>query len=198
MEKIYFRKKGACICDYCKKNFEKPLSEIKRNQKLNRQNFCSRTCSGMNNIKNFGDNKNKYDISKHAGRKKDKYTKFRYHFRNIRKRNKDIDVTIDDLKEQWEKQNGICVFSGIQLILSSHSKIKKNPIYSASLDRIDSSKGYIKGNIQWISRAINFMKSDMSDEMVNELIEILVEHKKRSHIVTFISGDADIRKSGPE
>jgi hypothetical protein len=182
MGKSYYRKKGKCICDYCKKEFEKPLSEIKRNEKLNRQNFCCRTCSGMNNIKNFGDRKNQYDISKHAGHKKDGYTKFRYHFRNIHKRNKDINVTIDDLKEQWEQQNGVCVFSGVNLVLSSYSKIKKNPIYSASLDRIDSSKGYIKGNIQWISRAINFMKGEMSDEMVNELIDILVKNKKRSQL----------------
>jgi len=177
MGKTYFRKKETCICGYCKKEFEKPLSEIKRNQKLNRQNFCSRTCTGMNNIKNFGDGKNKYDISKH-GRKKDEYTNFRYYFRNLKRRNKQIDVTLQDLKELWEKQGGICTFSSVNLVLSTHTQTNKNPIYRASLDRIDSTKGYTKENIRWVSLAINWMKNTMSDEMVNKLIEILVKNNK--------------------
>ena len=48
------------------------------------------------------------------------------------------------------------------------------------LDRIDSSIGYTKNNIRWVSRAINWMKNDMSDEMTWELINILVENKKGS------------------
>ena len=47
------RKMGECTCDNCGIKFEKPLSEINRNNKLGRQNFCSRTCVGKNNIKNF-------------------------------------------------------------------------------------------------------------------------------------------------
>jgi hypothetical protein len=62
--------------------------------------------------------------------------------------------------------------------LSSYTKIEKNPIYTASLDRIDSSKGYIKGNIRWVSRAINWMKNNMDDIMVWELIDILIKNKK--------------------
>ena len=32
---------------------EKPLTEIRRNEKLNRPNFCTRTCVGKNNAKNY-------------------------------------------------------------------------------------------------------------------------------------------------
>ena len=170
---------GKCVCKNCGIEFEKPLTEIRRNEKLNRPNFCTRTCVGKHNIKNFGDKR--IDISKFGYKRKgDEYTKFKYHFRNIKTRNQVIDITIDDLKEKWEKQNGICEFSGVNLILSTYSKINKNPIYTASLDRIDSSKGYIKGNIRWVSRAINWMKNDMSDDMVNELIELIIENKKGS------------------
>jgi len=90
-------------------------------------------------------------------------------------------VNIEDLKSQWEIQNGICEFTGVNLILSSYSKISKNPIYAASLDRIDNSKGYIKGNIRWVSRAINWMKNSMSDNMLNELIGLIIENKKGSN-----------------
>lgn len=176
-------KKGKCICVTCGIEFEKPLNEIVRSEKINRKHFCSRNCAGKYNVKNFGDRKNNYDISKHSNNRGDKYSKFRYHFRNIIKRNKirniEIDITIEDLINQWEKQRGICEFTGLNLVISSYSKIEKNPIYSASLDRIDSSKGYTKDNIRWISRSINYMKNDMTDEMTWNLIDILIENKKR-------------------
>jgi len=178
MGKNISRKLGKCVCKNCNIEFEKPLSEIKRNEKFNRPNFCSRTCVGKNNIKNFGEKRSTYDISKHSDNRNDLHTKFKYHYRNISKRNQEINVTIDDLKNQWEKQNGICPFTGIILEISSYSKIKKNPIYSASLDRIDSTKGYIKGNIRWVSRAINWMKNDMPDSQLNELINILIKNKR--------------------
>ncbi len=87
-----------------------------------------------------------------------------------------MNVSIDDLKEIWDTQLGICEFSGVQLELSSYKNIIKNQIYTASLDRIDSSKGYIKGNIRWVSRSINYMKNDMTDEMVWELCDLIKEN----------------------
>jgi hypothetical protein len=169
-------KMGKCTCKQCNVEFEKPLSEIKRNEKLNRPNFCSRTCVGKHNIKNFPKEKTNYDISQHSDWKKDEYTKFRYHFRNLRNRNKIVDITIEDLKEIWELQEGKCTYLKINLILSSYSKIKKDPIYSASLDRIDSNKGYEKGNIQWISRSMNYMKNDITDQEVRFIIKLIKEN----------------------
>lgn len=180
MEKNYIRKRGTCICQYCGIEFEKSLSEIKRNEKLNRPNFCTRTCVGKNNVKNLGERRGNIANFKGYRRTGDDYTKFRYHFRNIHKRKHNVDITIEDIKEQWELQKGICYFSGINLILCSYSKVHKNPIYCASIDRIDSKKGYIKGNIRWVSRAINWMKNDMSDDMVYELINLIVVNKKGS------------------
>jgi hypothetical protein len=180
-------KMGLCECQNCGIQFEKPLTEIRRNEKLNRPNFCSRKCVGQNNVKNFGDRKNNYDISKHSGNRIDDYTRFKYHYRTIKSRFKQVEVTIQDLKEVWDNQNGICEFSGVKLILSSYSKIQKNPIYSASLDRIDSSKGYTKDNIRWVSRAINYMKNTMSDDMVWELCNLIKENlsKKGSNRTPF-------------
>jgi hypothetical protein len=180
MNKLYGRKLGTCTCHQCSVEFQKAQSELTRNEKIGRLNFCSRKCAGLNNIKNFGDNKNRYNISQHAGDRKDDYTKFKYHYRNVKKRNTlrgiEVTITIEDLKNQWELQNGICEFTGLKLTLSSYTKISKNPIYTASLDRIDSSKGYTCDNIRWVSRAINWMKNDMPDDMVWELCKIISDN----------------------
>jgi hypothetical protein len=175
------RKLGTCSCDNCGIEFEKPQSEIIRNKKLGRQNFCSRTCVGLNNVKNFGDKRSNYDISKHSGWKKDDYTKFRYHFRNIKKRNKEVDITLEYLRDVWNRQQETCPYLGIKLTLNSYGKIKKDPITSASIDRIDSSKGYVKGNIQWISRAVNLMKNDMSENELLKIFDLIVENRKGSN-----------------
>jgi hypothetical protein len=166
-------KKHNCICEQCKTSFYKNKNEITRSNKNNRKHFCSRRCVGLHNAKNLLNIENPYPIKLHANNRRTEYTKFKYHLRNISKRDKEINITIEDLKEQWELQKGICVFTGINLIISSYSNINKNPIYSASVDRIDNNKGYVKGNIRWVSRAINFMKNAMTDDMVWELINII-------------------------
>ena len=173
------RKLSKCTCDNCGIEFEKPQSEITRNLKIGRRNFCTRSCSGVGNVKNFGDLKNNYDISKHSANAKDEFTPFRYHFRNCKKRYKDFDIDLQYLKELWEQQQGICPFSGVNLVLNAYTNIFKDQRFSASLDRIDSSKGYIKGNVRWVSRAINHLKNDMSDEQLIEFLNLICDKYKK-------------------
>lgn len=176
------RKIGGCTCKNCGTEFEKPISEIIRNKRLNRPNFCCRSCVGKHNVKNFPDPESRLLYPHSGGKQDDKYTKFRYHYRTIHNRSVErgieMGISIDDLVNQWNIQGGICEFTGVELILSSYSKITKNPIYSASIDRIDSSKGYVNGNIRWVSRAINWMKNNMSDELTWKLCELISENMK--------------------
>jgi hypothetical protein len=173
------RKTNKVICEHCGCEFDKPLSEIKRSEKYERKHFCSRTCVGKHSGNWYNPNATYYDITKHSGNSRDKYTNFRYHFRNIKRRNKDVDITMDDMMEIWDSQEGICPFTGVKLILNSYTKIVDNILFVASLDRIDSSKGYIKGNVRWISKGINFMKSDKNDEEVWEMCRMIYENYKK-------------------
>lgn len=77
-----------------------------------------------------------------------------------------------DGKYLWDlflKQKRRCSLSGIEIHFPKAWGIRSKTQSTASLDRIDSSKGYIKGNVQWVHKQINTMKMDMSD---NEFINL--------------------------
>jgi len=168
------RKLSEFTCDNCGNKELKPDSELKRNISLNRKNFCSRSCSISFANKASSKNRKRYDISKHANNRKDEFTSFKYTFRVIKRRYKEFNLAIEDLANQWNKQNGICPFTKFNLILPTDSN-KIHFSKRASLDRIDSTKGYIKGNIQFVSTMINFLKSNLGDQDViqfrNDLIK---------------------------
>jgi myo-inositol catabolism protein IolC len=46
----------------------------------------------------------------------------------------------------------------------------------ASLDRVDSTKGYIVGNIQFISAAANMAKNNMTHEQMIEFCKIIADN----------------------
>lgn len=82
----------------------------------------------------------------------------------------EFNLTLQDLKDQWDKQNGICPYTGWQMKTAkcqTKEKIKKTPD-RASLDRIDSKKGYIKGNIQFVSLISQYAKNDWNGEVIFE------------------------------
>lgn len=166
LKKSYLnRKLITFVCENCGEEAQKPESEYKRNLKEGRKNFCSRSCSASYNNKHRVTTKRDTEFySNIAKLKRDDFTPFRYTFRSLKRRHKELNLELEDLKEQWEKQNGICPYTGIKLILPEDGNINSiNVTERASLDRIDSSLGYIKGNIQFISTPINYMKNTMTD-----------------------------------
>lgn len=67
-----------------------------------------------------------------------------------------FDVTIDYVANLLDKkQNGKCALTGLDISIKDKT---------ASLDRIDSSKGYIEGNLQWLHKDVNMMKRHYSQE----------------------------------
>lgn len=162
------------ICENCGNTFEKLSKEVKRSLKLNRPQYCSRSCAksteaNINHLKQFRNS----DVSRlDASNRRDEYTGFREHLLRAKRRTQEVDIDLEDLKQTWEKQKGICPYSKVKLRFVSKVG-KNNPIYTMSLDRKDSNLGYVKGNIQFISIAMNLMKNSMTEEEMQELLLIL-------------------------
>lgn len=158
-------------CNVCNVSFLKDGSEVRRNEKLAKKHYCSLSCVSTGRVSN----KNGNLLSLNASNRKDKYTGLREHLARAKKRNKEINIDLDDLLEIWESQKGICPYTGLTLI---HPKNAKNHImlYKASLDRIDSSLGYIKGNIQFISATANLAKGSMTHEEMVTFCRIIAKN----------------------
>lgn len=145
-------------CNNCGKYFDKPLNEYNRRLKLNSPMYCSRKCASRNNINNLGTKRNTVPPLV-----KVKANPFKYYLRNCKRRIKhDFDLTVEYLERLWEEQQGICPYSKVKLILNTHKIRHQDPRFVASLDRIDNSKGYVKGNVQFVSMSMNYMKHTMS------------------------------------
>ena len=82
----------------------------------------------------------------------------------------DTDLSVEWLKALWEKQNGVCPFTGWRLILPETTGWKSlgDRTKRASLDRVDCDKGYVKGNVRFVSVMANWARNDFTD---GELIE---------------------------
>lgn len=91
---------------------------------------------------------------------------------SARHRNIVFDINIEYAHDLIEKQNYKCNLSGLYI------QLNKRGLSNASLDRIDSAKGYIEGNVQWLHKDINKMKSTFSQNQFLEYCRIITENNK--------------------
>lgn len=168
------------ICWTCKEEFEKPESELKRNEERGRRNFCSRRCTGKSSHKHLEIYYGKNNTNLKVGSTIDEYTGLRAFVRSSKKRKCLSFINKEDLLEIWERQKGICPYTGINLLKPSSKKVNCK-IHTASLDRIDSAGDYTKENVQFISMAVNLMKSTMSHEQTVELCKIIANHWNKNN-----------------
>lgn len=93
-----------------------------------------------------------------------------------RKRNIPINISISDAWELFLEQNRQCAITGVPLVFARCFSGRAGDTQTASLDRIDSSKGYIDGNIQWVHRDINRMKNTFDQATFVAWCKKVAEH----------------------
>lgn len=159
-------KTAIVICEnpQCGKEFTKPLAEFKRSEKLGRQHFCCLSCYGKcKGVAQLEGKRTTAHLKK--GTEKDEFSPFRHPLKIIRKsvkqRKINSSVTLQDLKQIWDEQGGICPYTGWELVLlPCTTDYQSLPLTTnrASVDRIDSAKGYSLDNIQFVAVMANLAK----------------------------------------
>jgi len=92
---------------------------------------------------------------------------------HAREKGRECTITEKDIFDQWIKQNKRCSLSGV------HIQFHQKPIYSsASVDRIDCSKGYTPDNIQILHKDINLSKRIYSDDYFIHLCKLVADNRK--------------------
>jgi len=75
--------------------------------------------------------------------------------RRIRNKTLGFTISITDIWDLFLRQNRKCALSGVEIYFGKTNQDE----LTASLDRINSSKGYHIDNVQWVHKKINIMKN---------------------------------------
>lgn len=129
---------------------------VSRSSSYSGVNYCSKDC-------------------KYVGNPPD-YFKYYYNqaFKRASKTGKEFNLTPSYLEELfYNTQGGVCSIIGNELKLC-HKSINTYKLHEqASLDRIDNSRGYVKGNVRFVSLGINYMKNRRNDDELYEMLRVI-------------------------
>jgi hypothetical protein len=168
--------KSLKICNICKE--EKPFSEFtKNNAASDGLQYKCRSCDVAYQFKRRIENREEnleYSRKYQQNRRKN----FEYRLQMLinaskqraKNKNREHSITIEDVKAVYP-QDGCCPIFGMKLEFNNAGFRESSP----SIDRINSEKGYTKGNIQIISWKANRIKGYAS---LQEL-EMLVAYMKQ-------------------
>ena len=108
---------------------------------------------------------------------------------NIRK---EIDIDYEWILNRLKEINCKCEVTGIPFSMFTERVLSRdmnelgcNALNSASVDRIDNSKGYVKGNVRIVNQFINNGRNTKSVEDVIEMIEWIKNPPKENKIYSY-------------
>lgn len=143
-------------CIHCGKEFTVNIS--KQRQTCRQKYFCDSCIKSLSNwerksirMKIFPDERAKY-LQQKRGEFLRRYIKQMLNRTRLRAKNKKIDFNIDESDIIIPDK---CPILEVPLVIGTKGDYE----YSPSIDRIDNTKGYVKGNIQIISKKANSMKN---------------------------------------
>jgi hypothetical protein len=92
-----------------------------------------------------------------------------------------FEVTAQELWDLFEFQEHKCALSGVPITLTTEineqSNINREKV-TASLDRVDNSKGYTIDNVQWVHKTINAMRRQYSIKEYLDWCELVYKNTR--------------------
>jgi hypothetical protein len=146
------------VCAACGSLVVKESKEHTRQIKQgNNRFFCDLKCSGKNL----------------SSLRIDEFSPFRRFYTSSRKiartKKRPFNLSLSYLKDLWEAQQGKCPYMQVSMDLPANTNQVTCSPAAASLDRIDSCKGYIKGNVEFVCLFVNLGKNGFSKEQIQDL-----------------------------
>ena len=129
--------------------------------KLSRKRFDNNT---INNFKSLLQGKIPLNYTHNVSFHK----KFLSILKGAKARNLSVTMSQKYMEDIYDEQKGLCAITKIPLDNST-----------ASLDRIDSNKGYINGNIQWVHSIINVLKLNFDQSYFVDMCKKVSDHKNK-------------------
>jgi len=100
-----------------------------------------------------------------------------------RKNGIEVKINAEDIYNLWIKQNKKCALSSLPIDFANtnpgnpnRKSSKYDLICTASLDRIDSKKGYILDNIQLVHKDINMIKKEYDQDYFIQLCQLVTKN----------------------
>ena len=142
----------------------KQVSYLRRNYAIE-SHRCGKTC------KKCSSPKNNINLGFHRGVRISWYNKFET---GALTRGLAWEITIDDVADLWEQQEQRCALTDLLLEMPIDGRLAD---ITCSIDRIDSDKGYVRGNIQLVCKDINMSKQTFGQtEFLEMCLQVALTH----------------------
>lgn len=99
--------------------------------------------------------------------------------RHAKIKGREVTVSIQQAWDKFVEQDRKCALTGLELYMNrsyGSGNERGKGVHTASLDRIDSTKGYSVGNIQWVHKTINMLKSNLAQDDFVRWCELVASH----------------------
>ena len=172
-EKDTCRDRFLCICD-CGEEIVMPRSTLKYSA---REELTCKECIKVEQrdltVEKYGDAAKWLD----HGELSRKY--WINIVRNAAYKNLSLTIVPKDIWEIWQRQKGKCAITGWNLTMPTNESLSNTTAvieHTASLDRIDSEKGYTKDNVQWTHKHVNLAKGDLPQQEFIDFCKLVTDY----------------------
>jgi len=87
-----------------------------------------------------------------------------------------FEISIQYAWQLYVQQNKLCALTQQPIVFANTIREVETGGTTASLDRIDNSKGYIEDNVWWVHKDINLMKQKFSKQYFIDLCKLVAEN----------------------
>jgi hypothetical protein len=97
---------------------------------------------------------------------------------NAKRGGREYALTPEYLWNLFLSQNRQCYFTGLSIGFPPlNQSVRRTDLSTASLDRIDNSKGYVEGNVRWVHKDVNKLRGAFTDEKFISLCTQIAIHQ---------------------